>query len=58
MAYACEFETSLMYYFKKDIREDLIEDVMISQDSYQNVDMFSSDKINIIEILRNGTVIL
>jgi creatinine amidohydrolase len=50
MAHACELETSLKYYFhpdKSDVREDLIEDVMVSVTPFQNVDMFAPNKINV-----------
>jgi creatinine amidohydrolase len=63
MAHACELETSLKYYFhheKSDVREELIEDVMIPVNPFQNVDMFAPNKINVYkkfkEITHTGTI--
>ena len=49
MAHACELETSLKYYFHQDemdVRDSLIEDVILPVASYQNIDMFAPNQIN------------
>lgn len=63
MAHACELETSLKYYFhlnKSDVRKDMIEDVMVPVNPFQNVDMFEPNKINVYrnfkEISPTGTI--
>lgn len=47
MAHACELETSLMYYFNKRVIKELIQDVMLPLDSFQNVDMYANNRINV-----------
>nr|WP_309100000.1 creatininase family protein [Fredinandcohnia onubensis] len=58
MAHACELETSLKYFFhqdKVDVRESLIEDVMLPVIPFQNVDMFAPNKINIYKKFKDLT---
>ena len=48
MAHACELETSLkMLFSPKEVRHDLIEDVIVEGSLFHSVDMFASNKINI-----------
>lgn len=50
MAHAGELETSLKYYFQKDkeeVRRNLIQDVMLPEESFYNVDMFAANTISL-----------
>lgn len=47
MAHACELETSLMYYFNKRVKKELIKDVMLPLNGFQDVDMYANNRINV-----------